>query len=435
MEDNTEASSRRPTVEFDHHSSDYAANWPSILREMGRKCPLAYSHSYGGMWVAADYESVVKVSKDDATFSSASGITIPDIGGPDRPRSNPIGLDPPEFFAYRRMLNPWFSPAAVERLEPKLREVVDACIDEVIETGRIDLVLDLANPVPAIMTLYFLGLPLEDWEVYARPSHEVVYTLPGTPERDRAVKDMSKLIPLMTDAIVLRRSEPRDDFITFLTQVEVLDKPLSDREILEIVNLVIQGGVDTTTALMSNALLYLYQNPEAKQRLIDLPGLRLSACEEFLRWVTPIHTLKRTVTRDVEIDGCLLRAGDPVLIEWAGANYDEKVFERPEEVILDRFPNRHLAFGVGIHRCIVSNIARTQFMAVLNGVLGRLPDYEVLEQQVSRYTTVGAVNGIIAMPATFSPGPRIGGTRHTLDFSVSRQSPTGDNGDSTNAPG
>ena len=317
-------------------------------------------------------------------------------------------MDPPDFFAYRRMLNPWFSPAAIARIEPKLRRVVDAVIDDVIESGRIDLVLDLANPVPAIMTLDLLGLPLEEWDLYARTAHTANWTRPYTPERERAMVDLQNVMNKLAEAIVVCRANPKEDLISFLVGVDVDGKRLSDGEVLEIVSLVLQGGVDTTTSLMANALLYLHQDRDARKRLIEEPELRRPACEEFLRFVTPIQTLARTVTTATELGGCELQKGDRVLIAWAGANRDEKVFERPDDVILDRYPNRHLAFGVGIHRCIGSNLARAQFLAVLDAVLARLPDYDVIEEEVRRYPAIGMVHGMITLPARFTPGEKTG---------------------------
>jgi cytochrome P450 len=402
-----------PTIDLDHHAPEYAAGSVGILKDLRTRCPVAYSDNYGGMWVVSDYDHIVEVIKDDTTYSSSyeagtifDGITIPSGGA--RMRNVPIEMDPPDFFAYRRMLNPWFSPAAVARVEPKLRRVVDAVIDEVIESGRIDLVLDLANPVPAIMTLDLLGLPLEDWDLYARTAHTANWTRPYTPERERAMIDLQAVMDKLAEAIATRRANPEEDLVSFLVGAEVEGRRLSDDEVLEIVSLVFQGGVDTTTSLMANALLYLHQDRDARKRLIDEPDLRRLACEEFLRFVSPIQTLARTVTTDTELGGCRLNRGDRILIAWAGANRDEKVFDRPDEVVLDRYPNRHLAFGVGIHRCIGSNLARAQFLAVLDAVLTRLPDYEVIDEEVQRYPAIGMVHGMITIPATFTPGKKTG---------------------------
>ena len=204
--------------------------------------------------------------------------------------------------------------------------------------------------------------------------------------------DMQNVMNKLAEAIAERRTNPQEDLITFLVDADLDGKRLSDGEVLEIVSLVLQGGVDTTTSLMANALLYLHQDRDARKRLIEQPELRRLACEEFLRFVTPIQTLARTVTTATELGGCQLQKGDRVLIAWAGANRDEKVFERPDDVILDRYPNRHLAFGVGIHRCIGSNLARAQFLAVLDAVLARLPDYDVIEEEVRRYPAIGMIH-------------------------------------------
>jgi cytochrome P450 len=392
-------------IDFDHHSLNYREHGPDILRNLRHECPVSYSENHGGMWVVLDYQHVAQVIKDPGTFSSTlipgtkfQGVTIP--RDPTHPRAIPIELDPPEYTPYRRLLNPWFSPAAVERLAPTIRRVTDAILDEVIESGEIDLVRQLADPVPGIMTMHLLGLSLEEWDTWARPDGQTIgdaeVSHTGTATR-------------MLEAIVDRRSVPKEnDLLTFMTEMEIDGKKLSDEGVLEIAMLVLAGGVDTTTSLIAHALLYLHRDREARQRLIQQPELRRPACEEFLRHIAPVQTQARTVTRDTDLGGCPLQAGDRVLVSWAGANRDEEVFERPDDVILDRHPNRHLAFGMGIHRCIGSNFARAEFLAMLDAVLTRMPDYEVVEDQVQPYSSIGMINGLLTMPATFTPGPRIG---------------------------
>jgi len=179
---------RDAVFDFDHHSLEYANNAAGIFKEMRDKCPVAWTERYGGFWVVSRYEDVAKVSHDDATFSSRhdipsagsafSGITIPSAPT----RATPIEMDPPEFFEYRRMLNRRFAPQAIEQLKPKMLEFTDYCIDRHIETGKIDLVLELASPVPAMMTLEFMGVPVEEWEQYAEPMHAALYTPPDSPE-------------------------------------------------------------------------------------------------------------------------------------------------------------------------------------------------------------------------------------------------------------
>jgi cytochrome P450 len=168
------------------------------------------------------------------------------------------------------------------------------------------------------------------------------------------------------------------------------------------------GGVDTTTALTSNVLLHLSRNPEHRRRLIEEPALRPYAREEFIRYVSPIHGLARNAKQDVEVDGWRFAKGDRVLLAYASANRDPDVFDNPEEVVLDRFPNRHIGFGAGMHRCIGSFLARMMFEVMLDEVLRRMPDFRVREDGLRCYPSVGKVNGWISMPAVFPPGPKVG---------------------------
>jgi cytochrome P450 len=211
-----------------------------------------------------------------------------------------------------------------------------------------------------------------------------------------------------------RREEPADDVLTVLVRASLDGRPLTDQEIVELCMTIISGGFVTTTALTAHALLWLSQHRDERRRLTDDVTLLPAATEELLRIFSPAQSLARTVTRDVEIGGRTLRAGDRVLLSWAGANRDPEVFEEPDAVRLDRQPNRHAAFGFGIHRCIGNSFARAEFAAMLRQVLSRLPDYEVDVAATRPYPSVGVINGVISMPATFTPGPVIGRDRDLI---------------------
>jgi cytochrome P450 len=398
-------------VDFDHHSPKFARHNREILRDLQTTCPVAWTSAHGGYWVASDYDAVATFSRDDDLFASGKdfgngvrrGVSIPETPG----QAIPIETDPPEFYGYRRLLNPWFAPGAVAKLEPTIRDVADALVDRVIEAGRFDVVLALTNPLPAIMTLHILGLPIDDWARYAMPMHEIMYTPPG-PEFNRVGAAYLDIAVAIVETIEQRRKDPKDDLLSYLAHADIDGRPLTDDELGGIVNLVIAGGVDTTTAVTSNALIYLSQNREARQQLIDDPERRKLACEEFLRYYSPIQALGRTITTDVEVKGQQLQAGERVLICWAGANQDPEMFENPDDVVLDRFPNKHTAFGLGLHRCVGSTLARAQILAMLDVVLERMPDYTVDEAGVQRYPSLAIVNGCITIPATFTPGPKVG---------------------------
>jgi cytochrome P450 len=173
------------------------------------------------------------------------------------------------------------------------------------------------------------------------------------------------------------------------------------------VMLTLQGGLDTTGSAISSALIHLDRDRDARQRLIEEPDLLPSAVEEFLRYESPQFALARTATRDVVVGDRQIREGDRVLLVWASGNRDEEMFDRADEVVLDRSPNRHMAFGLGAHRCLGSNFARRQILLALRAVLRRLPDYTIDHEHLVKAETIGVTYGTFALPARFTPGRRV----------------------------
>ena len=205
-----------------------------------------------------------------------------------------------------------------------------------------------------------------------------------------------------------RETSPRDDAMTAITHHEI-DGARIPRETAEsIVFMTVGGGVDTTTALIGAALLHLSQFPDDKHRLLGDPDLLVTGTEEFLRYYPPARTHARTVTADVEFEGCVMRAGDRVLLSEVSAGRDERVFPDADMFVIDRNPNRHLAFGVGLHRCVGSHLARIEFAEVITQILRRLPDFEIELDAVVEYPNWASVGGWAKLPATFTPGMREG---------------------------
>ncbi len=398
-----------PVVHVDHHSPEFAEDPWSVFEDLRSRCPVAYSDAYDGFWVITKYEDIREIALDDETFSSADSIMIPPkLSGQ---RSVPIEVDPPMFLEYRRVLQPHFSPAAVDRLHPWIEEYVHRCIDRFIEDGECDLVHDLADPLPAMTTLHLLGLPIEDWPKYSEPMHATVFLRQDNPRRVEALEGLKWIREQILEAIERRREQQDgDDLIASLVRSEVAGRPLEDQEILEMALLVVQGGLDTTGSAISNALLHLDEHPEKRRRLDEQREELLPiAIEEFLRYEAPQQALARTAREDVEIGGQQIRAGDKILLVWASGNRDEDVFDHPDDVVLDRFPNRHMTFGLGAHRCLGSNLARRQIRLALEGVFDRLPDCRIDRGRVERAETIGIVYGYFSMPATFTPGEPRGG--------------------------
>ncbi|MGC9666875.1 cytochrome P450 [Planosporangium sp. 12N6] len=398
-----------PVVEFDHYTTEYRDNWQDIADANLAKCPVARSTTYGGFWLVSDYASVSRVIRDDATFTSTHNMDDPDdprqgIVIPPNPMLQvPMEFDPPIYNVYRRMLNPYFSPTAARAMEPFISQAVDAMLDRVCATGRMDFILDLGNPVPALATMKLMGMPLDDWERYAEPMHGIVSNPAGGPEYLRCMEALQQLGGALGALVPRLRTEEADGLLSGLAKATVNDQPLSDGEVVLIALLVMQGGVDTTTSLLANALWWLDEHPEQRERLLAEPALMEHATEEFLRFFSPVPALARTCTRDVEVGGQHLREGDRVLMSFAAANRDPAVFDEPAEVKLDRFPNPHTAFGLGIHRCIGSNFARSWFQLMLRAVLDRMPDYTIDRTAAQRNHSIGIINGFINLPATFTP--------------------------------
>jgi cytochrome P450 len=408
----------RPTVDFNHHSTEFHQDRHARWAEL-RRCPVAYNPRYGGFWVVSGYDEVAEVSRDAETFSSRhaaepdDGVDYLGIAGVPRPPAVPTAgiaeVEGPLHHALRRVLNAFLVPAAVARMEPLMEATTTWFLDQRIESGAIDLVLDLANPVPAILTMDLVGLPHDGWHHYAELFHGTVAHRPGSPAFDRAVANIPAMLAELRDEVGARRRAPGDDLLTRLVEMEVDGgRRLTDDELVSVLWNLVGGGLDTTTSLTSLTLHHLDQRPELRRRLIDEPGLLPTATDEFLRYLSVNETLTRTVTNDVELGGQRLRRGDHLMLSWLSANRDERAFERPDEVVLDRAINPHVAFGVGPHRCIGMHMARTMFEVLIRQVLTRLPDYRVDRAATQFYAGNPELNGIVRMPATFTPGPVAG---------------------------
>lgn len=402
----------RSTTEFDHHSQQYAVDPWRTAEQLASKCPVAWSEKHGGYWVISGYEEVRAAARDSKTFSSRhdlpngcsafQGVNIPSVDG----RYLPIELDPPEQLDWRRVLAPRFSPAMADKLRPMMEQFCTWNLDRHIESGEIDLVEGYTSAVPAMVTLHLLGLPLARWHTYVEMTHKINYTA-----GDDRLQVFSQFDAMLREVVIVartRRSEPKDDLLTTLVQMKIKGKPLSDEDIASACGTIIAGGIDTTSAVVAGSLKYLAENPALRQRLIESPELLPQAIEEFLRYVSPVTGLGRTASRDVELGGQLIKAGDRVHIMWHGANMDEKAFADSTRVNVDRDASRHVAFGYGAHRCLGSSIARADMPIMLHQILSRIPNYELIPGRTVRYPSIGVSNNYVSMPARFAPGKRVG---------------------------
>jgi len=412
-------SSTRSTFDFDHHSPEYADHKHEVWAALRQRCPVAFNPRYGGFWAVGGYDEVAAVSRDGTTYSSKyvegadDGIEYLGIMGVPRISGVPPALiaevEGPTHAALRRLLNPFMLPAAVAAYRPFIEQCATWLLDQKIAGGAMDLVTDFTNPVPAVLTMKMVGLPCESWTYYAEVFHSVAAFEAGSSELERARSLMTDMTAELLRVAEERRREPREDILSKLVALRVEDgRLLRPDELIGILWNLIGGGLDTTSSLTSLALYHLCEQPELRGRLIRDRGLLATATEEFLRYTSVNETLTRTVTSDVELGGQELRRGDRLMISWLSANFDEKVFERPDELVLDRSPNPHLAFGVGPHRCIGMHVARALFEVMMREVLERVPDYEVDRSRTRFYRNNPELAGVVTMPASFSPGDPYG---------------------------
>jgi cytochrome P450 len=409
----------RPEVDFDQFSDEFGQNRHEEWAKMRARCPVAHNPRHGGFWVVSGYDEVVAVSRDGITYSSKYEENSPDgieyigiMGVPRMPGVPSAKIAEEEganHQALRRLLNPFMLPGAVADYQPFAEQCATWLLDQKIAEGKMDMVSDFSNPVPAILTMKMVGLPCESWPYYAEVFHAVNAYETGTEEFNRAQAMMGEMITALLELAEERRHDPREDIISKLVALRVEDdRPLREDELIGVLWNLIGGGLDTTTSLTSLSLYHLDAHHDLRQRLIDEPELMPSATEEFLRFTSVNETLSRTVTKDVELNGQQLSRGDFLILSWLSANFDEKVFERPDEVILDRSPNPHMAFGVGTHRCIGMHIARSLFEVMMHEVLTRIPDYVVDREATRFYKGNPELAGVVTMPVTFTPGQPLG---------------------------
>jgi hypothetical protein len=392
---------RSVTVDFDHHAAELAIDPYPTYQKLQQQCPVAWSDSHGGFWVLSDYAAVADASRDDDSFRSTPGVGIP--LQPYGIQNIPIDTDSPQTQQFRAMLLGAYSPAAIKRMVPRVTAIADELIAGFADRGSADLVREYGMPLPARVILDLLGFPESDWAWWVDRTHTVVHDITHNPEAAiTAGMEMAGAVGLALEE--RRAGGYRADQISMIMQGAVDGRPLTEQELTSYVLLMIFGGSDTTTGALANALMVLDRDHRLRQQLIDAPGDIPRAIEEFLRYEAPVQALARTLSRDVEIGGQQLRAGDRALLIWAAANRDPGMFERPDEVDIDRLPNRHLSFGVGLHRCLGSTLGRMMLRVMLERLLDAVPDYQLGEEpQQYRFADASVIYSARSLPATFTP--------------------------------
>ncbi len=362
---------------------------------MRRHAPV-YLDESSGYWGIATHDAVRAVEGDPVVFSSAGG-TQPESG----PLPWMIDMDAPAHRKRRRLVSGAFTPARVRATASSIRMTCDDLIDAFAERGECDLRHDLAAPLPLIVICDMLGVPPEDRDAMLRWSDAMLGTLNGGADAmEAAATSFGEYAEYAQTMIADRRANPTDDLVSVLVHGEVEGDRLRDDEVMFEALLLLIGGDETTRNVTCGGVEALLAHPDQWQRLADDPELLGSAVEETLRWVSPIKTMKRTVTRDVELGGRELEEGDRALLLYESANFDEAHFDEPDRFDVTRSPNDHIAFGFGAHFCLGAHLARLELQTVFERILARLPDLEL----ASDGPPPRSMTGISEMPVRFLPG-------------------------------
>jgi cytochrome P450 len=385
---------------FDPNSEELAPRLYETLAPMRERCPVAHSDRYDGFWVATRYEDILTVAQDWETFSSAHGLTVPTA--PIAVRNLPVEVDPPVQRVYKKLITPFFTPRAVAAYEERTRDLVNRLIDNFIEAGSCEFMDDFARPFPsrAFFELV-IAAPPEDIDRVAYMASKA--SLPHDPEAGQCWLGLSAWI---RDFIETRRRQPeRSDVVDAVIGATIDGRPITDDEIIGTIQLIILGGLETTASALGLWFHRFCAHPEIPARLRAEPGLIPEAIEELLRVDSPFISIARTAVRDGKIGDQEIRSGDKVVLYWAAANRDAAEFDTPDEFCLDRTHNRHLAFGVGPHRCAGSNLARLNLRIGLAESLRRLHDIRLQDGADIHYHST-TTRSPLSLPITFTPGLR-----------------------------
>ena len=400
------------------------------FKTLRREAPVHWNdRSWGnGFWNITKYKDVIDVGVDAVTFVSGKGIILDNDGrrtmrernlegatggiGYMDPRGNMmIMTDPPRHTLLRQIVNKGFTHKSVRAMEPHLRALVTRIIDDVIEEGECDFVLDISRKMPLEVICEMVGVPEGDWEaMFDLTNRALGFDDPefAVDETNITPEDIQRSLDLfqyMGDLIEERRKEPREDVLTVLVNTEVDGQTLNQGEIFLMFLLLIIAGNETTRNAASGGMLALMNNPDQRQKLMDDPEIMPVAIEEIVRWTSPVMHFERVATKDTEIAGVKIREGDEVTLWYPSANRDEDVFgDTGDQFIVDRKPNEHIAFGKGEHFCLGANLARFELRVLFEELMRRIPVMELTkEPERLRSNFIG---GIKRMPVRFAAGPR-----------------------------
>jgi len=390
-------------TDFDHGSPAYAANQHKIWEELKNSgCPIAHTDRYGGTWLPLTHEMVHSIAYDTEHFSSQGPVvgqlkpseledSVPaPIGG-----APPISSDPPFHGEARRLLLPAFTPKVIDPWRDEVVAICNQLIDDMGDADHIDAALQYSQHIPVMVIARMLGLPVEDGDKF-RGWVNLVLSGVGEERTEARMQQFMEFNEYLEFHVNDHIENPREDLISFLLNAEIFGEKLSPRHVAGSVILLLIAGIDTTWSGIGSSLWHLATNSVDRRRLVENPDMIPTAIEEFLRAYAPV-TMARLVKEDMEFHGVQMKKEDWVLLPFPAANRDDKQFANAHEVVIDREENRHAAFGLGIHRCLGSNLARLEMNVAIEVFLQRFPDFSVDANEIVTWST-GQVRGPRSLP-------------------------------------
>ena len=384
-------------TDFSHLEREWADDPYAIQDDLRQRCPIAHTDRFGGGWLPTRYEDVAAIAYDTERFSSRSIIMsnfrppreLAPIGG-----TPPISSDPPFHGLARKLLLPAFTKTAVTRYEPAARAYCHSLIDGFAGQDVVDAARDYAQYIPMRVMADMLGFPPEDGPRF-REFIESVLEGVNLPPEERVAR-VGHLFDYLLDQIRDHVANPRDDLTTYLINVEFGGRKLESSHVAGTMALLLIAGIDTTWSAIGASLWHLADHPADRSRLVAEPDLLPTAMEEFLRAYAPV-TMARLVKEDMHWNGVDMKAEDWVLLSFPAANRDPAQFDQAGEVVIDREVNRHAAFGLGIHRCVGSHLARMELRVALEVWLERLPEFTLADPSAVTWAA-GQVRGPRTLP-------------------------------------
>ncbi|MGW2307278.1 cytochrome P450 [Actinomadura luteofluorescens] len=384
-------------TDFSHLEPEWADDPYPIQDDLRRRCPVARTERFGGGWLPTRYEDVAAVAYDTEHFTSRSVVMsnfrppreVAPIGV-----TPPISSDPPFHHDARKLLLPAFKKSAVARLEPATRAYCHELIDSFEGRDVVDAAHEYAQHIPIRVIADMLGFPPEDGP---RFREFVENTLEGVNlPPDERIARMDKLFDYLLEQIRDHVANPRDDLTTYLIEAELYGRRLEPSHVSGTMALLLIAGIDTTWSAIGASLWHLARTPADRERLVADPSLVPTAMEEFLRAFAPV-TMARLVREDMTWRGVEMKADDWILLSFPAANRDPAQFDRADEIAIDREVNRHAAFGLGIHRCVGSHLARMELRTALEVWLERVPSFTLADPAAVTWAA-GQVRGPRTLP-------------------------------------